>query len=132
MVTYLKKIKKVILLLTLFLLLITISINVYVKHSTKNKIFSDAYGLPICNTAIIFGAGIKDNSPSYILQQRLDKGIELYQHKSVSKIILSGDDGGDETDEISVMKRYCIEKGIGSEDIITDTKGYDTYSTIYR
>ena len=65
-----------------------------------------------------------------MLKSRLDAGISLYHLKKVNKILISGDDGGDETDEISIMKKYCLANNVNSKDLLIDKKGYNTFNTI--
>lgn len=67
-----------------------------------------------------------------MLEDRLLEGIKLYQNGASDKIIMSGDHGRKEYDEVSIMKNYAIEKGIPSENIFMDHAGFSTYESIYR
>lgn len=113
-------------------LVILIGVNSYVKWKTEGLIYHYANGVPEENVGIIFGAGIRNDRPSKYLKDRLDKGIELYKLKKINKILLSGDNGSDEHDELTVMKHYCFEKGVDTTKIFLDYAGFDTYSTMYR
>ncbi|RZL32184.1 MAG: hypothetical protein EOP00_34270, partial [Pedobacter sp.] len=66
------------------------------------------------------------------LKDRLDAGILLYKTNKVAKILLSGDNGRDEHDELTVMKLYCYENGVDTTKIYIDYAGFDSYSTMYR
>ena len=81
---------------------------------------------------IILGAGIWGDKPSPMLEDRLLEGIKLYQNSVSDKIIMSGDHGRKEYDEVNIMKNYAIEKGIPSENIFMDHAGFSTYESIYR
>ncbi len=81
---------------------------------------------------IIFGAGINGDQPSKYLKDRLDAGILLYKTHKIDKILLSGDNGRDEHDELTVMKTYCFNHGVDTSKIFIDYAGFDTYSTMYR
>ena len=48
------------------------------------------------------------------------------------KIIMSGDHGRKDYDEVNVMKRIAEENGVPSEDIFMDHAGFSTYDSIYR
>lgn len=109
----------------------TAGINAYVNRCGE-KCFSDSAGLPYCDVAIILGAGVEGDRPSYYLKERLDTGIGLYNDGKVGRILLTGDDGGDQTDEISVMVRYCCDNGVAPADIIIDYKGYNTLASVRR
>ena len=67
-----------------------------------------------------------------MLEDRLLEGIKLYQNGVSDKIIMSGDHGRKEYDEVNIMKEYAIEKGIPSENIFMDHAGFSTYESIYR
>lgn len=67
-----------------------------------------------------------------MLQDRLDEGVKLYKEGIASKIIMSGDHGREEYDEVNIMKEYAIEQGVPSEDIFMDHAGFSTYESIYR
>lgn len=83
--------------------------------------------------AIILGAGIVDeNTPTPMLRDRLDTGILLYKHGLVPKLLLTGDNGTEEHNEIHVMLNYCLDAGIPEEDIYCDHAGFSTYDSMYR
>ena len=130
-----KKIKKVIL-PVIILCLIAVTIiwvtNSNVKAKTEAVIYTNLADMPKTKVAIIFGAGINGNKPSRYLKDRLDAGIALYKNNKVDKILLSGDNGRDEHDELTVMKLYCYENGVDTNKIYIDYAGFDSYSTMYR
>ena len=45
---------------------------------------------------------------------------------------MSGDHGKVEYDEVNIMKKFAIDKGVESEDIFMDHAGFSTYESIYR
>jgi len=129
--------KKVIIFLLIIIAslgLIVLGINFYVKASTKNQIIENGEysNLKDIDCIIILGAGIWGDSPSPMLQDRLLQGIELYKKGVSSKIIMSGDHGREEYDEVNVMKKYAIDHGVPSEDIFMDHAGFSSYESIYR
>lgn len=106
--------------------------NVYVKSTTKKQIYNSLKRFPKNDVGIIFGAGINGDKPSKYLKDRLDAGILLYKAKRINKILLSGDNGSQEYDELTVMKNYCFSHGVDTTNIFIDYAGFDTYSTMYR
>jgi vancomycin permeability regulator SanA len=83
--------------------------------------------------AIVLGASVKpDGEPSDALKDRLIVGEALYQNGNVDKILLTGDDGGMRSDEISVMKAFLKEDGIPDEDVLVDGHGYRTFESCRR
>jgi SanA protein len=127
-----KKYFKITLYLAILGLISIISVNYYVKSSTKTRIYYSVKKTPKNNIGIIFGAGINGDQPSKYLKDRLDAGILLYKMKRINKILLSGDNGNDEHDELTVMKKYCFNHGVDTTKIFIDYAGFDTYSTMYR
>lgn len=126
--------------LKIFIILISIMIlgpniiNDYVVYSTKDKIIAekDFDKLEDIDCILVLGAGAWGNSPSPLLGDRLDKGIELYEKNVAPKILMSGDHGQLEYDEVNVMKDYALDKNIPSNDIFMDHAGFSTYESMYR
>jgi vancomycin permeability regulator SanA len=67
-----------------------------------------------------------------MLTDRLKVGIDLYERGSDMKLLMSGDHGSDDYDEVNAMKRFAIEEGVPSSDIFMDHAGFSTYESIYR
>lgn len=132
-----KKIIKIILITILTLITIilvsTLAINQNIYLKTKNKIITEqSEKIENVDCILILGAGIWNNSPSPMLEDRLLQGISLYQKGFASKIIMSGDHGRENYDEVNIMKEFAIERGVNSEDIFMDHAGFSTYESIYR
>ena len=116
------------------IVLIVLGINLYVRLSTKKQIIkeNEYANLSDIDCIIILGAGIWGDKPSPMLEDRLLEGIKLYQNNVSDKIIMSGDNGKEEYNEVEIMKNYAKEKGIPSENIFMDHAGFSTYESIYR
>ena len=128
------KILNILLIIVLISIIITIIINYYIINTSKKRILKeeDYSKLNNIDCILILGAGIWGDKPSPMLQDRLDEGIKLYKKRLSSKIIMSGDHGKEEYDEVNVMKSYAIEKGVPSKDIFMDHAGFSTYESVYR
>jgi len=129
-----RKIFKILIVITIICIILVVSINFYVVGTTKKKIIkdNDYSSLKDVDCILILGAGIWGDRPSPMLQDRLDEGIKLYNEGIAPKIIMSGDHGREGYDEVNIMKEYAIEKGVPSEDIFMDHAGFSTYESIYR
>ena len=114
--------------------LIVISINSYVKISTRKQIINEKEYPKIADVdcIVVLGAAIWGDKPSPMLEDRLLEGINLYKKNVSNKILMSGDHGRKGYDEVSIMKKFAIEKGVPSEDIFMDHAGFSTYESIYR
>lgn len=128
------KVLKCILIIIAIIVIIMFGIDLYVKLSTKKQIIQEnEYSkLSDIDCIIILGAGVWGDKPSPMLEDRLQEGIKLYQNNVSDKIIMSGDHGRKEYDEVNLMKNYAIEKGIPAEKIFMDHAGFSTYESIYR
>ncbi len=129
-----KNILKFGIIVIVILIVLVFGINFYVVASTKKQILKEnEYSkLLDMDCIVILGAGIWGDKPSPMLEDRLLEGIKLYHNKVSDKIIVSGDHGRKEYDEVNIMKDYLIEKGIPSENIFMDHAGFSTYESIYR
>lgn len=110
------------------------AMNIYMIASVNSRIFADADSFD-GNTAdciVVLGAGVKGETPSHMLEDRLLEAIKLYESGAAPKIIMSGDHSRVDYDEVNVMKTFAIERGVPSEDIFMDHAGFSTYESIYR
>lgn len=110
-------------------------INQYVKNSVEDKIISveEAAKQKDVDCILVLGAGIKkDSTPSPMLNDRLLQGVELYEQKAAPKLLMSGDHGSADYDEVNVMKEFAVEAGVPTEDIFMDHAGFSTYESMYR
>lgn len=108
-------------------------VNWFVKLSTKDKIIENYTNIKDADAILILGCQVKpDGSLSLMLKDRLDKGIELYKNGVAPKVIVSGDHGREDYDEVNAMKKYMIQNEVPSEDIFMDHAGFNTYDSMYR
>jgi len=108
------------------------SIQIYMVQSTKSYVIRDAESAPVCDAVMVLGALVYDSGPSPMVRDRLDFGLELYMLGKAKKILVSGDHGQNEYDEVNAMRQYLIDKGVPSEDIFMDHAGFNTYDSMYR
>ena len=82
---------------------------------------------------LILGAGVwEGDRPSPVLQDRLRDGIALYESGAAARLLMSGDHGRKEYDEVNVMKAFAMERGVPSSHIFMDHAGFSTYESMYR
>jgi SanA protein len=119
--------------LAAILLMFVAGINLYVNNSTRDFIFSEASEIPAAYTVLVPGSLVKsDGTLSPIVQDRVDKALELYRLKKAKRFLLSGDHGRELYDEVNSMKNYLLKKGVPEEDIFLDHAGFDTYNSMKR
>ena len=110
------------------------SVNAYMVNSTKDKILTaeESAVLEDVDCILVLGAGVQGTTLSHMLEDRVKTGINLYELGSAPKILMSGDHGQDDYDEVNAMKDYAKAKGVPSEDIFMDHAGFSTYESMYR
>ena len=82
---------------------------------------------------VVLGAGLTpDGMPSNMLRDRLNGAVELYKKGVAPKIIVSGDCSGEDYDEVSAMKNYCLNAGVPENALVRDDIGFSTYETMYN
>ena len=136
-----KKKKTLRMLLSIFLCLCILGItaltviNSIVKLSTGDQIITseEAAKLEDIDCILVLGCFVKDDGrPSDMLHDRLTRGVELYDLDAAPKLLMSGDHGREEYDEVAAMKQFAINAGIPSEDVFMDHAGFSTYESVFR
>ncbi len=132
-ITKFKKAISLLLLLALIFAQVPILINTYMYE------FSSRYFLTVeeaskenFDCVLVLGAGVWGDGPSHLLEERLNKGVEVYNTGCTNRILMTGDHGREEYDEVNVMKSFAIEKGAIAEEVFMDHAGFSTYESMYR
>ena len=115
-----------------------LGVNALVVSSARENVITvqEAAELDDVDCIIVLGCLVRsDGTLSDMLSDRVDRGIEVYgmiAEKSGAKLLMSGDHGTREYDEVNAMKQYAIGQGIDSSEIFMDHAGFSTYESIYR
>lgn len=112
-----------------------LGINMAVIGSVKDNILSEeqAAQLQDVDCIIVLGCQVKsDGTPSHMLEDRLKRGVALYEAGAAPKILMSGDHGTKDYDEVNAMKKYAMDAGLPTADVFMDHAGFSTYETICR
>ncbi len=120
--------------LSLVALVIILAINGYVVFKYKERIITveEAKAKDV-DCILVLGAAVWGGTrPSPMLQDRLDKGIELYNQGASPRMLMSGDHGGQYYDEVNVMKNYAMDARIEDSHIFMDHAGFSTYESMIR
>lgn len=109
-----------------------LGINFYVVKSSEKYILDMDKAGEGYDCVLVLGCGVWDDKPSHMLEDRLLVGIELCKNGASEKLLMSGDHGRDEYDEVNVMKTFATDRGLDSEDVFMDHAGFSTYESMYR
>lgn len=109
-----------------------LGINFYVVKSSEKYILDMDKAGEGYDCVLVLGCGVWGDKPSHMLEDRLLVGIELCKNGASEKLLMSGDHGRDEYDEVNVMKTFATDRGLDSEDVFMDHAGFSTYESMYR
>lgn len=110
-------------------------INGIVKASVRDQILTPdaAAQLEGVDCILVLGCFVKDDGvPSAMLEDRLRRSVELYDLGAAPKLLMSGDHGRTDYDEVDAMKQYAVDAGIDPSNVFMDHAGFSTYESIYR
>ena len=129
-------IKKIILIITLTfsICLVILLINTfYINSFSSLLVYKDVIKVPKKEVGIVLGAFVySDGTLSGMLKDRCDSAVELYKLGKINKILVTGDHGKKDYDEVNSMKNYLLKFDVKPEDVFTDYAGFDTYDSLYR
>lgn len=127
-----RKVKYVILALIALLAIGAMLINWHVQRVGSRYICS-AGQAPQADAILILGAYVlPDGTVSRMLNDRLQVGYGLYAQGKAPKILVSGDHGRRNYDEVNTMKDYMKNRGAPPDDVFMDHAGFSTYESMYR
>ena len=108
--------------------------NLWMILAVSGRIVSpEEAALQEADCILVLGAGVReDGTPSQILAARLDTALSLYEEGVSSRLLMSGDHGREEYDEVNGMKRAAVEAGVPSDAVFMDHAGFSTYDSLYR
>jgi vancomycin permeability regulator SanA len=119
--------------LALAVALLPLLLVLAVDLSTAGRRYSDPTQVPPARVAVVFGAGVRpDGTPSPMLADRVQAAARLYQAGRVQKVLMTGDNGRPDYNEVAAMRRAAIAAGVPAADITLDHAGFSTYESCYR
>ncbi len=128
-----KRLISALLLISFILMQVPLLINVYMLEFSNRYILTVEEAAEMnFDCALILGAGVWGDSPSHMLEERLNKGIEVYNTGCTNRILMSGDHGREDYDEVNVMKSFAVNCGATANEVFMDHAGFSTYESMYR
>lgn len=105
----------------------------FIVSSDEARDFATGSGV---DCILVLGASVSEAGPSPILANRIDKGLELFGMGTASIMLLSGDNGTDDYNEVQAMKNYALKNGanvgLTAENVYLDYAGFSTYDSAVR
>ena len=112
-----------------------LGMNATVKATAAARILSaqEAAALEDVDCILVLGCGVwEDGTPSHMLEDRLKMSMELYQLGASDTLLMTGDHGREDYDEVDAMKSYAVAAGVASSRVFMDHAGFSTYESLYR
>ncbi len=106
--------------------------SLYVLARGRARVVTDARAAS-ADCILVLGARVyEDGTPSPVLEDRLLTALQLYRDGRAPRIVVSGDHGAPEYDEVKSMADYLVARGVPESAVFLDHAGFDTYSSMYR
>ena len=118
----------------LLLLVFIIACNVWVVHSTADKIFYSSDVIPSNDAALVLGTTkrLRGGIENPFFKYRMEAAARLYHEKKVKSLILSGDNGSTYYNEPWDMRKALLKLGVPEEAMTLDYAGFRTFDSIVR
>lgn len=111
------------------------AVDARVRSSAGPRIVSvdEAAALGDVDCVLVLGCGVHpDGRPSDMLADRIACGVALYENGTSPKLLMSGDHGRADYDEVNVMRNAAVQAGLPVDDVFMDHAGFSTYESMYR
>lgn len=111
----------------------TAGINIYMYADGAQRLREETDTFENADCIMVLGCQVRsDGSLSHMLEDRLKRGVALYKAGAAPKLLMSGDHGQEDYNEVAAMRQYAIDQGVPEEDIFMDHAGFSTYESVYR
>lgn len=110
-------------------------VNGIVIGKSKPYILSetDAQSLEDVDCILVLGCAVWNNETlSDMLRDRVTVGLTLYNNGISEKLLMSGDHGRKDYDEVNHMKQFYVDAGVDPDVVFLDHAGFSTYESMYR
>ncbi len=130
----LKKFISLALIVGVVLAQIPILINAYIyEYASKYVLTVEETKDYSVDCVLVLGAGVRNGSPTPILQERILRSTEIFDTGCTDRILMSGDHGREDYDEVNTMKDFATDNSdVLATNILMDHAGFSTYESMYR
>ena len=108
--------------------------NQIVVNNAEGKAFSDIDSIKYNKVGLLLGTTPQariDRITNYFFIYRIDAAEQLYKARKIDQILISGDENSlDGVNETECMRDSLVARGIPTNAIILDGKGYRTISSV--
>ncbi|MFD0698642.1 vancomycin high temperature exclusion protein [Paenibacillus sp. GCM10027628] len=102
-------------------------------ESIGAKYMVSAEQAPRADAILVLGAYVQpDGTPSTMLHDRLQVALDLYRSQTSDKVLVSGDHGQKDYDEVNAMRMFMEKHDVEPANLFLDHAGFSTYESLYR
>jgi SanA protein len=106
-------------------------ISTYMEVKARPEIFDHASDVPRVDAIIVPGASVfRSGKLSPVLQQRMEKALDLAFARPGIKLVLSGTTVPQGYSETKAMREYAVNRGFPAKDVLIDDEGRSTFLTL--
>jgi SanA protein len=113
---------------------LTLICNQIVVNNAEGKVSSDIDSIKYNKVGLLLGTTPQarfDRITNYFFIYRIDAAEQLYKARKIDQILISGDENSlDGVNETECMRDLLVARGIPTNAIILDGKGYRTISSV--
>lgn len=105
-----------------------------IKLVGSQRCLDEIEGLPDAPVAVVLGAAprLANGRVNLFFRPRLEAAARLFKAGKVKALIVSGDNGSEDYDEPTEMKRVLIELGVPEGRVVCDYAGFRTLDSMVR
>ncbi len=112
---------------------LVVAANAVVLTVGGRGVYERGEAVPARPVAIVLGARVwRDGTPSDVLEDRLAVALDLYRAGRVRRILVTGDNGSNRYDEVTVMQRWLLARGVDPKHVVRDHAGFRTLDSMER
>ena len=129
-----RRIGRALIILILILLFLYLGVNAFILlYAGRYILTPEEAAEKHADCALILGANVYSSGQlSPMLYDRVYTGVSLYTDGVVDRLVMSGDHGQIEYDEVNAMKTTAVELGVPADAVFMDHAGFSTYESAYR
>lgn len=105
-----------------------------VRHNAEGRLYDDYAMVPEHEAGLLLGTSPLTRIgrlPNRFFTFRIDAADALYKAGKIRKILISGDENSlDGINEVECMRDSLVNRGVDSDDIILDGKGFRTQDSV--
>lgn len=118
----------------IFVVSLILVCNLVVELNSQGKTIDSVYDLSPKKVGLVLGTSryVKGGDRNLFYANRIQAAVELFNHRKIQFILVSGDNRKEEYNEPRMMYQDLVKAGIPKERIIMDFAGFRTLDSVVR